>query len=65
MREWGDANSTGGLGGIAVVRGLPQNGADNPGVVLLGPEIAGLVVNRQVSGIGQRNIDDATLWRFN
>ena len=58
MREWGDANLMDGLCGIAVVRGLPQNGADNPGVVLLGPEIAGLVVNRQVSGIGQRNIDE-------
>ena len=46
MREWGDANSMDGLGGIAVVRGLHQKGADNPGVVLLGPEIAGLVVNR-------------------
>ena len=33
MCEWGDANSTDGLGGIAVVRGLPQKGADNPGVV--------------------------------
>ena len=65
MREWGDANLMGGLGGIAVVCGLPQNGADNPGVVLLGPEIARLAVNRQVSGIGQRNIDDATLWQFN
>ena len=65
MREWGDANLTDGLSGIAVVHGLPQKGADNPGVVLLGPEIAGLAVNRQVSGISQCNIDDATLWQFN
>ena len=65
MRERRDANLTDGLGGVAVVRRLPEKAAYDPGIVLLGPEIARLPVNRQVSGIGQRNVDDATLWRSN
>ena len=65
MHERRDANFTDGLSGVAVVRGLPEKAADNPGIVLLGPEIARLPVNRQVSGIGQRNVDDPTLWRSN
>ena len=65
MCEQCDADLTDGFGGVAIVYGLPEKAADNPGSMLLGPEITGLLVNQQVSGIGQHNIDDATLWCFN